>query len=103
MEQTEYTIFRYDGKEYLRFESHEKNFLGVKNVVMRFIPTRSMYDENGNRIKKWTVKKFPKQINMYNKNRLIYGNQNLKNHFIENYPDIKMYINDLNSGELLVY
>lgn len=101
MELTEYTIYKYDGREYIRFESIERNIFGIKKSVMRFVPTKTMIDENGKRIKKWKISMFPKEVNRFNKYRLVAGGLNFREDFEDRYPNIQMYLNDLNSGAFI--
>ena len=101
MELTEYTIYKYDGKEYIRFESNERNIFGMKKTVMRFVPTRTMYDGNGRRVKKWKINMFPTEVNRFNKYRLVAGGLNFREDFEDRYPNIQMYLNDLNSLALI--
>lgn len=97
MELTEYTLYKYDGQEYIRFESIERSFFGGKKPVMRFIPRKMVFDMKGKRIKKWKISMFPKEVNSVNKQLLIYGNKNEKSDFIERYPNIQQYLNELNT------
>ena len=97
MELTEYTIYKYDGQEYIRFESIEKSFFGGKKEVMRFIPRKTVFDMKGRRIKKWKFSMFPTEVNSVNKHQLICGNKNQKGDFIERYPNIQQYLNELNT------
>jgi hypothetical protein len=97
MELTEYTIYKYDSKEYIRFESVERNFLGMKKTVMRFIPRKMAFDMKGRRIKKWKYNMFSTEVNKVNKHLLICGNKNEKSDFIERFPNIQQYLNELNT------
>lgn len=97
MELTEYTIYKYDGQEYVRFESIEKNIFGGKKIVMRFIPRKMIFDMKGKRIKKWKFSMFPKEVNSVNKHLLICGNKHEKSDFIERFPNIQHYLNELNT------
>ena len=97
MNLTEYTIYKYDKQEYIRFESIERNIFGVKKSVIRFIPRKMAFDMKGRRIKKWKFSMFPTEVNRENKNLLICGNKNQKGDFIERFPNIQQYLNELNT------
>ena len=97
MELTEYSIYKYDGKEYIRFESIETNFFGKKKTVMRFVPTKRMFDDKGKRVKKWKLSMFPTEVNRFNKYNLVAGGLNFREDFEDRYPNIKLYLADLNS------
>jgi hypothetical protein len=97
MNLTEYTIYKYDNQEYIRFESIERNIFGVKKSVMRFIPRKTVYDLKGRRIKKWKFNMFSTEVNRENKHQLICGNKNEKSDFIERFPNIQQYLNELNT------
>ena len=97
MNLTEYTIYKYGKQEYIRFESIERNIFGVKKSVIRFIPRKMAFDMKGRRIKKWKFSMFPTEVNRENKNLLICGNKNQKGDFIERFPNIQQYLNELNT------
>ncbi len=95
MELTEYAIWKYDKQEYLTFQNEEKTFWGSKKLVTRFIPRKLIFDMKGKRIKKWKFSMFPKEVNSINKHLLICGNKNERERFIEKYPHIQLYLNDI--------
>ena len=97
MKQTEYTIYRFNNDEYLRFESIERNIFGFKKTVYRFIPRKHLYNSKGNKIRKWTLKMFPTEMSSYYQHLLICGNTNERERFIEKYPYIQLYLNELNT------
>ena len=97
MEKTKYTIYRHNRKEYLRFETVERYFFFFKKTVYRFIPRKHLYNSKGKKIHKWSIKMFPSEMSSYYEHLLISGNSNERNSFIEKYPHIQLYLNELNT------
>jgi len=97
MELTEYTIYKHNNKAYLRFESTERFLWFFKKQVYRFIPRKHLYNSKGKKIRKWTIHMFPTEMSTYYEHLLVCGNKNEREKFIEKYPHIQLYLNELNT------
>lgn len=97
MELTEYTIYKYNNKSYLRFETTERFLWFFRKPVYRFIPRKHLYNYKGKKIRKWSMNMFPTEMSSYCEHLLINGNTNERERFIEKYPHIQLYLNELNS------